>query len=121
MVANVLAAIGVTVAVTIVWLLRKDFIESEVSVFWAFVAAFFCLLGFSPALFDYLSQQLQISYSPALAFSVAISFIVLKLGFDDVKKSRARIEQKRLIQEMALLELKVKRLEAALRHSIAAD
>jgi hypothetical protein len=68
------------------------------------------LLGLAPGVFDQLASQVGVAYPPALAFTLALAVVAIKLLIDDIERSRLKMRQTRLIQRMALLENELRRL-----------
>jgi hypothetical protein len=52
-----------------------------------------------------------VAYPPALAFTLALAVMVIKLLIDDIERSRLKMRQTRLIQRIALLENELRRLK----------
>ena len=69
------------------------------------------LLGLAPGVFDQLAARVGIAYPPALAFTLALAVVAIKLLIDDIERSRLKMRQTRLIQRMALLENELRRLK----------
>ena len=69
------------------------------------------LLGLAPGVFDQLAARVGIVYPPALAFTLALAVVAIKLLIDDIERSRLKMRQTRLIQRMALLENELRRLK----------
>ena len=108
MIVVVTSAIGVSVAIVIVLLIRGDRLRVANGLTWIFAAFVMAGLGFTPGVFDYLASMVGISYPPALAFSVAFGMVVIKLLLDDIHRTQLQIKQARLIQRVALLEYELK-------------
>ena len=69
------------------------------------------LLGLAPGVFDQLASRVGVAYPPALAFTLAIAVVAIKLLIDDIERSRLKMRQTRLIQRVALLENELRRLK----------
>ena len=108
MIVAVTSAIGLSVAIVIVLLIRGDRLRVANGLMWLIAAFVMAGLGFTPGVFDYLASMVGISYPPALAFSVAFGMIVIKLLVDDIHRTRLQIKHARLIQRVALLEYELK-------------
>ena len=114
MIPIITSVIGLTIAALILLLIRRDQLEASVGVAWILIAAGFCLLGFAPFLVDSLARLLNVAHAPSLAFSLALGAITLKLVYDDVQRSKARITNKRMVQRLAILEARLRQLEGDL-------
>ena len=112
MIAIITSLIGLTVATLILLLIRRDQLEAKIGVAWMSVAAGFCLLGFAPSLIDSLARAAGVAHAPSLAFSMALGAVTLKLVYDDVQKSKSQITTKRMTQRLAILETRIRQLEA---------
>jgi len=106
-------AIGIIVALSIVFLIRKDRLHTSNGLGWIFVGAAFAMLGFTPSLFDELGAYLGIKYPPTLAFTLATGAIVLKLLSTDMQHSRILMRQQRLVQRLAILETEIRRIKTS--------
>jgi hypothetical protein len=100
----VTGAIGVSVAVMIFWLMRKDRLHVRHGLGWALVAMTFAFLGFAPWIIDKVAAALSIGSPPILALTLAISVLVIKIFLMDIERSRLEIRNQRLIQRIAMLE-----------------
>ena len=104
MIPYLTGSIGILVAVVITFLIRKDQMRVSKAITWLVVAIGFCLLGLAPATFDQLAKFTRVSYPPALAFTIALVVIALKLLLNDIELSKIRVRQTRLIQKIAVLQ-----------------
>lgn len=99
------ALLGLSLAVAIMWLLRRDHLHLVHGVFWLVVAALAALLGVWPGLVDKLAHLAGISYPPALLFLGAAMVLLIKALHADILNTRVEREVRRLNQRLALLEL----------------
>lgn len=113
MIPLVTSAIGLSVALLIVLLIRNDRLHVTHGLGWLFAAVIMAGLGFAPAFFDNIATQLGVSYPPALAFSIGFAVIIIKLLIDDIERSQLKMRQTRLVQRMAILETEIRRLRGA--------
>ena len=113
MIPLITSIVGIVVAASILWLIRRDVLEIGLGLAWMLVAGGFCLLGFAPFLVDSLANHLGISHAPSLAFTLALGLITLKLVHDDVRQSKQRVQLKRTIQRLAMLEAELERYKNA--------
>jgi hypothetical protein len=79
------------------------------------------LLGLAPGVFDQLASRIGVAYPPALAFTLALAVVAIKLLIDDIERSRLKMRQTRLIQRMALLESELRRLKEKATETQLAD
>jgi len=97
-------AIGVSLAIVILFLVRRDHLHGPYAVWWIGAAATVALLGFFPRLFDVLALELGISYPPILAIVLGFSMLVVKILTMDLERSRQERLIRRLAQRLAMLE-----------------
>ena len=98
------AAIGLLVAATILFLIRRDKLHVRHGVFWLLVALVFAGLGFAPPLVDWLARLIGVGYPPVLALVAAIAVLVIKILLMDIDQARHEVQLQRLIQRVAMLE-----------------
>ena len=111
MVSIVTGFIGLLVAAIIIVMMRRDTLHAQHGLGWIIVALCFALLGFSPAIIDYIAKQFGVAYPPVLALILAIAVLVIKILLMDIERSRIEVRNQRLIQRMAMLEADLKKLE----------
>jgi hypothetical protein len=96
--------IGLSVALIILLLLRRDHIFILQALFWMLIAAIAALLGLWPGLIDHLASGLGISYPPAALLLGAVVVLFLKVLIADITHTRLERQVRRLNQRIALLE-----------------
>lgn len=104
-------ATGLFVAVTIVYLIKRDRLQIRHGVGWMFVAAIFALFGFAPSLLEDLAVFLGVSYPPTVALVLGGSALIIKAVISDVQLSLSEVKTIRIVQRLAMLEADIKRLE----------
>ena len=111
--ANVLAAIAALfVFAFIVWLLRRGVLKEKYAVLWMAVAlgaAFFALV---PGALRWVSDIVGVEIPANLVFFVTIVLLVLVCVQLSYELSRHEARIRRLAEESALLEQRLRRLEA---------
>lgn len=110
MITLVTSLIGLGSALIIFVLIRNDQLHASHGIAWVVAALIMALLGLAPGVFDQLAARVGIAYPPALAFTLALAVVAIKLLIDDIDRSRLKMRQTRLIQRMALLENELRRL-----------
>lgn len=98
------AIIGLLIAGTIIWLVRRDHLHGKYALWWLLIAAAFATLGLFPRLVDAVALSLGISYPPILIVLLGIGFLVLKMVTMDIERSKGQIRLHRLAQRLAILE-----------------
>ena len=97
-------AIGIGLAVVILWLVRRDHLHGPYAVWWIGAAATVCLLGLFPNFFDVVARSLGVSYPPVLALVLGFAMLIVKILTMDVERSRQERQIRRLAQQLAMLE-----------------
>lgn len=110
MVSLITGLIGIVTAVTIVVLIRRDHLHVRYGLWWMAAALVFALLGLFPSVVDGIAHRLGIGYPPALALSLGLVVLVIKILVMDIERSRNAIKMQRLIQRVALLEADLREL-----------
>ena len=111
MITLITSLIGLGSALIIFMLIRNDQLHASHGIAWVIAALAMSLLGLAPGVFDQLASRVGVAYPPALAFTLALAVVVIKLLIDDIERSRLKMRQTRLIQRMALLENEFRRLK----------
>ena len=111
MISIITGGLGLLAALTIIFLIRKDRLHVHHGMGWVILAAGFALLGFLPGLIDSVAAKLGVAYPPALALTLAIIVLVLKILLMDIERSRTEMRNQRLIQRVAMLESDLKKLQ----------
>lgn len=104
MISWINAAIGLLVAATILFLIRRDKLHIRHGVGWVLVALVFAGLGFAPTLVDWLARVIGVGYPPVLALVAAIAVLVIKILLMDIDQAHQEVQLQRLIQRVAILE-----------------
>lgn len=112
--------IGVTLAVIILLLVRRDHLHGPYAIWWIGAAATVGVLGFFPRLFDYLAVYLGVRYPPILAIVLGLGLLLLKILTMDLERSRQERLIRRLTQRLAMLEARGPLSEAERTKEIAA-
>ena len=100
----VTAAIGLATGVLILYLVRKDKLSVNYSLWWGGMAAAFILFGLVPSLIDVIGKKVGVYYPPILIVIIAICLIFIKLLFMDIHRSRHEQQIRVLAQRLALYE-----------------
>ncbi|MCF7977521.1 MAG: DUF2304 domain-containing protein [Chromatiaceae bacterium] len=96
--------IGLALAITILWLVRRSHLHGPYALWWVGIAFVVVGLGFFPKSFDLLAGQLGVSYPPILAVVLGFSLLLVKMLTMDLERSRQERRIRRLAQRMAILE-----------------
>lgn len=108
------ALIGLALAGSILYLVRRDHLHGPYALWWLVVAAATLVLGFVPRAIDWLAHLTGIAYPPVLPILVGLSLILLRLLQLDIERSRQERQIRRLNQKLAILEEELTVLRRAL-------
>ena len=102
---NIITAfIGLATGALILFLVRKDRLSVNYTLWWGLVAAGLVIAGLIPQLSDYMGKLLGIHYPPILFVIIAICLLFVKLLFMDIHRSKHETQIKILAQRLALYE-----------------
>lgn len=104
MLSVVTGIIGLSAALLIVLLIRRDHLHVRYGLWWLAIAVAFVVLGFYPRFFDWLAAQLGVAYGPVLALTLGLTVFVIKLLTLDIARSRSETRIVRLVQRISMLE-----------------
>ncbi len=96
--------LGVSIALIIIFLVRRDHLYTRYSVWWLSMAAAIFILGVFPRISDVLAGWLGVSYPPSLIFILAGVLYVLKILTMDIERSKMEVKIRRLTQRLAIME-----------------
>lgn len=114
MTAQITAALlGLTLAGSILYLVRRDHLHGPYALWWLIVAAATLVLGFVPRTIDWLARLSGIAYPPVLPIIIGLSLILLRLLQLDIERSRQERQIRRLNQKLAILEEELSSLRRA--------
>jgi len=98
------AILGLFLAGTILWLIRRDYLYSRHAFWWLLTAMMVMLLGIFPKIIDWLAAHLGVNYPPTLLFILGIGMILIKVISIDLHQSSLEKKVRRLAQRLAMLE-----------------
>jgi len=105
-------ALGIVLALSILWLVRRDHLHGSYALWWLLIAIGALVIGFNPTVVDWVGVKLGVAYPPMLLAMVAIIAILLKLLGVDIDVTRRERRLRRLLQKVAILELELRELQA---------
>ncbi|WP_257387759.1 DUF2304 domain-containing protein [Tahibacter caeni] len=115
MTAQITAALlGLALAGSILYLVRRDHLHGPYALWWLIVAAATLVLGFVPRTIDWLAHLTGIAYPPVLPIIIGLSLILLRLLQLDIERSRQERQIRRLNQKLAILEEELTTLRRAM-------
>jgi len=105
--------IGITAALIIIVLIRRDHLHVRFGLWWIAVALAFVVLGFFPQIFDRVAAALGVANGPILALTVGLTVFVIKVLTQDIARSRNEARIIRLVQRVAMLESEIDQLQGS--------
>ena len=115
--------LGLGLAVSITWLLRRDHLHLSHGLFWLSVAALAAILGIWPETIDKIALVTGVSYPPSLLLLLAVIVILIKTLHTDILNTRIERQVKRLNQRLSIIdmELQHKNIAQPVLQSVVAD
>jgi len=107
------ALIGLLLASSILFLVRRDHLHGPYALWWLIVATTTLVLGIAPRLVDRLAFYAGVAYPPVLPIIVGLSLILIRLLQLDIERSRQERQIRRLTQKLAILEEEILNLRRA--------
>lgn len=98
------AAIAITLALSIFFLIRRDRMQVRYALWWLFVALSALFFGLFPRVLDRLGAWLGIHYPPILLVIISLSLLFVKSLSQDLDRCRREQNMRRLAQRIAMLE-----------------
>lgn len=99
------ALLGLTLAVFIIYLLRRDQLYLREAMFWLVTALVSILFALVPAAVDWLGGMAGVAYPPALVLALVCVVLTVKSLLADVAQTQLRREVRRLNQRVALMDV----------------
>lgn len=96
------AILGLTLAVVILVLIRRDHLYIRQALWWIAVAVAALAVGLYPVGLDQIGRALGILYPPMLAAMIAIMAMLIKILLQDIAITRQERQIRRLAQELAM-------------------
>lgn len=107
------ALIGVALAGTILFLVRRDHLHGPFALWWLLVAAAALTLGAVPGAINWLGRVTHVYYPPILPITIGLALVLVRLLKLDIDRSREERRMRRLVQKVALLEDELTRLRGS--------
>ena len=107
-------ALGLVLAGTILYLVRRDHLHGPYALGWLALAAGVILFAAFPRIVDLIGQSIGIYYPPILVCLVALAALLIKSLVSDLERSRQERALRRLSQKLAIVENELARQRAHL-------
>jgi len=105
-------AIGLLLAGTILYLVRRDHLHGPYALGWLALATGVILIAAFPRIIDRIGSVVGIYYPPILVCLVAIAALLIKSLISDLERSRQERALRRLSQKLAILDNELAELRA---------
>ncbi|WDN90732.1 hypothetical protein BuS5_03703 [Desulfosarcina sp. BuS5] len=96
--------LGLTIAVLIIYLVRKDTLHARHSLFWLLISGAIVLFGAFPDLNDFVATLLGVSYPPIFLVIAGMGVIMIKMLVNDIERSRQEQRLRLLTERLAVME-----------------
>lgn len=108
------AVLGIALAGTILYLVRRDHLHGSYALWWLVVAIAALVIGVFPQLIDRFGEAIGIAYPPILAIIFGMGLILVRMLLMDVDRSRQERTLRRLTQRLAILDQELSETRAKL-------
>ena len=105
--------VGLSLAGTILFLVRRDHLHGPYALGWLLLAALIIVVAIVPASIDWVGRAVGIYYPPSLLCLLAIAALLIKSLVSDLERSRQERTVRRLSQKLAILERELGELRAS--------
>jgi len=99
--------VAVVIALVVVFYIRRWRLREEYSLLWLFLSAALIVLTIDQGVMEWAARRLDVSYSPAVLFFLALAFAAVMLFHYSLEISRLSDQNRMLAQEMSLLRAKL--------------
>lgn len=101
------ALLGLSLAIFIIILLRRDQLYLREAMFWLVTAFISVLFAVMPAAVDWIGSIAGVAYPPALILALVCAVLTVKSLLADIAQTQLRREVRRLNQRIALIDAEV--------------
>ena len=99
--------VAVVIALVVVLYIRRWRLREEYSLLWLFLSAALIVLTIDQGVMEWAARRLDVTYSPAVLFFLALAFVAVMLFHYSLEISRLSDQNRMLAQEMSLLRAKL--------------
>lgn len=99
--------VAVVIALVVVFYIRRWRLREEYSLLWLFLSAALIVLTIDQGVMEWAADRLDVAYSPAVLFFLALAFVAVMLFHYSLEISRLSDQNKLLAQELGLLRAKM--------------
>lgn len=103
--------LGLVLMIYIFNAVRKRKLSMDLSILWSIGAVAILIVGCYPGIFDWIAKQIGIAYPPSLLFLMSVAFLLILVLNNCLTISDLKEKNKELIQQLAILEERVRKLE----------
>jgi hypothetical protein len=99
--------VAVVIALVVVFYIRRWRLREEYSLLWLFLSAALIILTIDQGVMEWAARRLDVTYSPAVLFFLALAFVAVMLFHYSLEISRLSDQNRMLAQEMSLLRARL--------------
>jgi len=99
--------IGLIIAATIYWLVRRDHLAPKQAMRWLLVAVIVLVLGTFPILTDWVGHAVGIAYPPIIPLIIGLGAALVKILLMDIERNKMNVTLDRIVQKLAMLEAEI--------------
>jgi len=99
--------VAVLIALVVVFYIRRWRLREEYSLLWLFLSAALIVLTIDQGVMEWAADRLDVAYSPAVLFFLALAFVAVMLFHYSLEISRLSDQNKMLAQELGILRARV--------------
>jgi len=99
--------VAVVIALVVVFYIRRWRLREEYSLLWLLLSVALVVLTIDQRVMEWAADRLDVAYSPAVLFFLALAFVAVMLFHYSLEISRLSDQNKVLAQELGLLRAKM--------------
>ncbi len=99
--------VAVAIALVVILYIRRWRLREEYSLLWLFLSAALIVLTIDQGVMEWAADRLDVAYSPAVLFFLALAFVAVMLFHYSLEISRLSDQNKLLAQDLSLLRAKL--------------
>lgn len=99
--------VAVAIALVVVFYIRRWRLREEYSLLWLLLSAALVVLTIDQGVMEWAADRLDVAYSPAVLFFLALAFVAVMLFHYSLEISRLSDQNKLLAQELSLIRAKL--------------
>lgn len=113
--------VAVAIAMVVILYIRRWRLREEYSLLWLLLSAALIVLTIDQGVMEWAADRLDVAYSPAVLFFLALAFVAVMLFHYSLEISRLSDQNKLLAQELSLLRAKLETPGGSMPYTRHAD